>query len=100
MPRCTRGCAKCLSVCAVVVSKGDVIAMLLLLPPSLQGFDWSALGARRMEPPRKPKASDHAKRKVGGVTLQAPVVFMDSMLLGWRQRSGTLARSPEEVVSC
>lgn len=31
--------------------------------PLPQGFDWEALAARRMEPPRKPKTSDHAKRK-------------------------------------
>jgi hypothetical protein len=30
-----------------------------------QGFDWDALAARRMEPPRRPKTSDHSKRKVG-----------------------------------
>eukprot|EP00879_Flechtneria_rotunda_P001141 GHRR01001285.1.p1 GENE.GHRR01001285.1~~GHRR01001285.1.p1 ORF type:complete len:510 (+),score=163.14 GHRR01001285.1:1034-2563(+) len=28
-----------------------------------EGFDWQALAARRMEPPRHPKSSDHAKRK-------------------------------------
>jgi hypothetical protein len=30
----------------------------------LQDFDWQALAARRMEPPRRPKQTDHAKRKV------------------------------------
>lgn len=28
------------------------------------GFDWAALAARRMEPPRQPKESDHSKRKL------------------------------------
>eukprot|EP00878_Enallax_costatus_P001687 GHUV01001841.1.p1 GENE.GHUV01001841.1~~GHUV01001841.1.p1 ORF type:complete len:745 (+),score=263.55 GHUV01001841.1:565-2799(+) len=28
-----------------------------------QGFDWDALASRRMEPPRRPKLSDHKKRK-------------------------------------
>ncbi len=31
--------------------------------PWFQGFDWEALAARRMDPPRKPKESDAAKRK-------------------------------------
>lgn len=29
----------------------------------MQDFDWQALAARRMEPPRRPKQTDHAKRK-------------------------------------
>lgn len=29
----------------------------------IQGFDWEALASRRMDPPRKPKDSDSAKRK-------------------------------------
>jgi cGMP-dependent protein kinase 2 len=28
-----------------------------------EGFDWQALAARRLEPPRVPKETDHAKRK-------------------------------------
>ena len=28
-----------------------------------QGFDWDALSSRRMEPPRRPKDDDSAKRK-------------------------------------
>jgi len=31
--------------------------------PWFGGFDWAALSSRRMEPPRLPKATDHAKRK-------------------------------------
>ncbi len=27
------------------------------------GFDWDGLAARRMDPPRKPKDTDSAKRK-------------------------------------
>jgi hypothetical protein len=29
-----------------------------------QDFDWEALAARRMEPPRRPQETDHAKRKM------------------------------------
>ena len=29
----------------------------------VQDFDWTALGARRMEPPRKPQEADYSKRK-------------------------------------
>jgi hypothetical protein len=43
----------------------------VLLPPdwscATQDFDWQALAARRMEPPRRPRTTDHAKRKVGAV---------------------------------
>ena len=28
----------------------------------VQDFDWTALGARRMEPPRKPQEADYSKR--------------------------------------
>ena len=33
-------------------------------PPHPQDFDWEALAARRMEPPRRPQETDHAKRKM------------------------------------
>lgn len=62
-------------------SLGHCAAVVATVPPHcrcccLQGFDWDALAARRMEPPRKPKTSDHAKRKV--------------RLCGGRERSGDL----------
>ena len=31
--------------------------------PWFAGFDWEALAARRVEPPRRPRASDFAKRQ-------------------------------------
>ncbi len=37
------------------------ISLSLSLPA--QGFDWEALSSRSMEPPRKPKDEDSAKRK-------------------------------------
>lgn len=47
-------------------SRGRVLVkvVLQLLMFLLQGFDWDALATRRMEPPRRPKVSDHQKRKV------------------------------------
>jgi hypothetical protein len=32
-------------------------------PPPPQDFDWAALSARQLEPPRRPKESDFSKRK-------------------------------------
>ena len=37
--------------------------LAFLSAPPRQGFDWAALSARRMEPPRRPKEADHSKRK-------------------------------------
>lgn len=34
-----------------------------MLQSPVQDFDWAALSARRMDPPRRPRRTDHAKRK-------------------------------------
>ena len=55
----------------------------------LQGFDWDALASRRMEPPRRPKLSDHQKRKVRlgsprpwpALALLCPITASDSSMI-------------------
>jgi hypothetical protein len=56
-----QGCA--LELAAANAATTINVGVLDVLCCNLQGFEWDALAARRMEPPRKPKMSDHAKRK-------------------------------------
>eukprot|EP00955_Chlamydomonas_euryale_P033178 347290-Chlamydomonas_euryale.AAC.1 len=55
-----------------------------------RGFDWEALASRRMEPPRKPKDEDSAKRKKELTEARRCVAAT-----GWGERGGEVARGRE-----
>jgi len=49
-------------LCAAPAASHSCILPTALLPCT-QGFNWEALSARRMDPPRRPIPSDMAKRR-------------------------------------
>uniref|UniRef100_A0A7R9VAH7 cGMP-dependent protein kinase n=1 Tax=Chlamydomonas euryale TaxID=1486919 RepID=A0A7R9VAH7_9CHLO len=64
-----------------------------------RGFDWEALASRRMEPPRKPKDEDSAKRKkelTEARRAEAPMAATDAELAEW-ERTFKVRRLPGQA---